>query len=64
MVPCRELGPSLSSFRSCAMFAMIGVSAIFLLTIALIVIRPRGLDEAWAALIPALVPTVIPRAWK
>jgi arsenical pump membrane protein len=31
------------------MFALIGVTTILLLTIALIVIRPRGLDEAWAA---------------
>lgn len=31
------------------MFALVGVSAILLLTIALIVLRPRGLGEAWAA---------------
>jgi len=31
------------------MVALLGVTAILFLTIALIVIRPRGLDEAWAA---------------
>ena len=31
------------------MIALIGVSAIVALTIALIIIQPRGLDEAWAA---------------
>lgn len=64
MMPWRWPGTSVSSFRPCAMFGMIGDSVLFLLTIALIVIGPRGLDEVWVAVTLALEQNVMPLGWR